>query len=182
MRMERGPSVTLERAAEVDLPEFRRELQEAFRIAVVETFGDSDYGPIPSDQDVQESFDAPGAAVYHIVHNGERAGGAVVRINSETGHNSLDLFYVSPKHHSRGLGLSAWKAIEAQYPDTVLWETATPYFEKRNIHFYVNKCGFHIVEFYNEHHPDPRMHDPEDEHDDSLPGMDGFFKFQKVMK
>ena len=28
------------------------------------------------------------------------------------------------------------------------------YFEVRNIHFYVNKCGFHIVEFFNEHHPD----------------------------
>jgi hypothetical protein len=28
-----------------------------------------------------------------------------------------------------------------------VWETMTPYFEKRNIHFYVNKCGFHIVEF-----------------------------------
>ena len=27
------------------------------------------------------------------------------------------------------------------------------YFEKRNIHFYVNRCGFHIVEFFNSHHP-----------------------------
>ena len=26
---------------------------------------------------------------------------------------------------------------------------------KRNIHFYVNRCGFHIVEFFNEKHPDP---------------------------
>lgn len=25
--------------------------------------------------------------------------------------------------------------------------TCTPYFEKRNIHFYVNKCGFYIVEY-----------------------------------
>ena len=25
----------------------------------------------------------------------------------------------------------------------------TPYFEKRNIHFYVNRLGFHIVEFWN---------------------------------
>ena len=41
---------------------------------------------------------------------------------------------------------------------TIAWETITPYFEKRNVHFYVNKCGFHIVEFFNEHHPDP--HDP----------------------
>ena len=30
------------------------------------------------------------------------------------------------------------------------WELVTPYFEVRNIHFYVNKCGFHIVEFFNE--------------------------------
>ena len=28
-------------------------------------------------------------------------------------------------------------------------------FEKRNIHFYVNVCGFHIVEFFNEKHPMP---------------------------
>jgi hypothetical protein len=25
----------------------------------------------------------------------------------------------------------------------------------RNIHFYLNKCGFRIVEFFNERHPDP---------------------------
>lgn len=31
----------------------------------------------------------------------------------------------------------------------------TPYFEKRNIHFYVNQCGFKIVEFFNEYHRDP---------------------------
>lgn len=40
------------------------------------------------------------------------------------------------------------------YPDVTLWETCTPYFEKRNIHFYENRCGFHIVEFYNANHPD----------------------------
>ena len=33
----------------------------------------------------------------------------------------------------------------------------TPYFEKRNIHFYVNKCGFKIVAFYNERNPDPHL-------------------------
>lgn len=29
-----------------------------------------------------------------------------------------------------------------------------PYFKKWNIHFYVNRCGFYIVEFLNEHFPD----------------------------
>lgn len=32
---------------------------------------------------------------------------------------------------------------------------------KRNIHFYVNRCGFHIVEFFNSHHPDPNDPDAE---------------------
>ena len=60
------------------------------------------------------------------------------------------------------------------YPDVKVWETVTPYFEKRNIHFYVNRCGFHIVEFYNSHHPDPEM----SEHiDEQFP--DGMFRFQK---
>ena len=54
-----------------------------------------------------------------------------------------------------------------------VWETVTPYFEKRNIHFYVNRCGFHIVEFYNSHHPDP--HDP----DGSAEDQDGMFRFLK---
>lgn len=55
------------------------------------------------------------------------------------------------------------------------WETVTPYFEKRNIHFYVNRCGFHIVEFFNSHHPDPN--DPDG---DNLMN-DGMFRFEKVM-
>ena len=34
-------------------------------------------------------------------------------------------------------------------------ETATPYSEKQNIHYCVNRCGFRIAEFFNTHHPDP---------------------------
>lgn len=30
------------------------------------------------------------------------------------------------------------------------WELHTPYFEKRNIHFYINKYNFHITGFYKE--------------------------------
>ena len=64
-----------------------------------------------------------------------------------------------------------------------VWETVTPYFEKRNIHFYVNRCGFHIVEFYNSHHPDPP--DPETGEENRYDGDDGFdgmFRFEKRMK
>ncbi|MDO4405138.1 MAG: hypothetical protein Q4C09_08890, partial [Atopobiaceae bacterium] len=56
----------------------------------------------------------------------------------------------------------------------------TPYFETRSIHFYVNRCGFHIVEFFNSHHPDPSDpdYDPQ-EVDDQFP--DGMFRFEKRM-
>lgn len=35
--------------------------------------------------------------------------------------------------------------IEKEYPDTAIWRTDTPGFSRRNHHFYVNKCGFHVV-------------------------------------
>ena len=72
--------------------------------------------------------------------------------------------------------------MERLYPETEVWETCTPYFETRNIHFYVNKCGFHIVEFFNAHHPD--LHDPEAGEENNYEGedFDGMFRFEKRMK
>ena len=80
-----------------------------------------------------------------------------------------------------GLGLAAWRAMEAMYPQTKVWETVTPYFEKRNIHFYVNRCGFHIVEFFNAHHRDPALAAPLCPDGLPLPGMDEYFRFRKIM-
>lgn len=54
-----------------------------------------------------------------------------------------------------------------------IWETVTPYFEQRNIHFYVNRCGFHIVEFFNKFYPD--LNEPE--MDEQFPA--GIFRFEK---
>ena len=42
----------------------------------------------------------------------------------------------------------------------------------------MNRCGFHIVEFYNSHHPDPNDPDERDiPVDDQFP--DGMFRFEK---
>ena len=49
-----------------------------------------------------------------------------------------------------------------------------------NIHFYVNKLGFKIVEFYNSHHIDPN--DPEGSSEESYEEFDGMFRFEKYMK
>ena len=63
------------------------------------------------------------------------------------------------------------------YRETKVWETTTPLFEKRNIHFYVNKYGFKIVEYLSE-----KYHNPYDEEGEGLSGGEDFFRFEKVMK
>ena len=107
----------------------------------------------------------------------------MLTIDEATHHNHLDLLFVDPAAHSKGIGYAAWQEVEKRYPETEVWETCTPYFETRNIHFYLNKCGFHIVEFYNSRHPDPN--DPETgcENDYSEEGENGgMFRFEKRME
>lgn len=173
--------VSLEEANRDEYPEFCRNLQYAFSAAVMDAFEHDDLeGPIPPDEDVWGSLNAPGAAVYHILSNGRRAGGAVLNIDETTQHNSLDFFFIHPDRHSQGLGLAAWSAIEAMYPDTKVWETITPCFEQRNIHFYVNKCGFHIVEFFHGRHPDPQR--PQCWDEDYQQEEETYFRFEKDME
>ena len=169
-------SVTLEIATKEDLPQFKKELQASFAVAVIETFDSALDGPIPSDEDIEASFNESGAVIYHILSNGEKVGGAVVTINEQTQHNALSFFFIYTNTLGKGIGTQAWKAIEEKHPKTKVWETHTPYFEKRNIHFYVNKCGFHIVEYFNKHHID--THSP-CEH--NLPSDEDFFRFEKTM-
>jgi GNAT superfamily N-acetyltransferase len=115
---------------------------------------------------------------WRIIKDGEKVGGAVVKVDGERG--ELELLFTSPNAHGRGIGYAAWCEIEKAYPQVKVWGLVTPYFEKRNIHFYVNRCGFHIVEFFNSYHPDPN--DPDSsrgEKDDQL--QDGMFRFEKRM-
>jgi len=113
---------------------------------------------------------------YCILADGRTVGGLVVSIHPETGRNELELLFVYPEEHGKGIGQAAWFALEALYPETKVWETVTPYFEKRNIHFYMNKCGFRAVEFYCEKHRDPAEPEGFEE------GPDEMFRFEKVMK
>lgn len=73
--------------------------------------------------------------------------------------DGIEILFTSPHAHSKGIGYAAWSEIEKTYPQVRVWGLVTPYFKTRNIHFYVNRYGFHIVEFFNSHHPDP--YDPD---------------------
>ena len=153
---------------------FITNIQAAFKIAAIKEFGDNGE-EIISKEDVEKSFNAKGAESYNVVYNDQIVGGTIIVINNKTNHNSLDLLFINPEFHTQGLGLLVWTTIEKLHPETKVWETHTPYFEKRNIHFYVNKCGFNIVEFFNPQHKDPH-------NSDNIVGGDYFFRFEKNMK
>ena len=161
-----------------DREQFIKDNQEAFNYGALEEFGLRDDhfeedGEIISRETIEASID--GGEAYRILQDSEPVGGVIIKVDGERG--DLEILFVSPHVHSRGIGYAAWCAVERLHPEVTVWETVTPYFEKRNIHFYVNRCGFHIVEFYNSHHPDPNDPDMAEQMDEQFP--EGMFRFEK---
>ena len=134
--------ITLTRLTEDDREQFILDNQLAFKYGAMEEFGERDNhfeedGEIISRKTIENSID--NGVAYRIREDDRIVGGMVLTINEETQHNHLDLLFVTPAAHSKGIGYAAWQEVERLYPETKVWETCTPCFETRNIHFYVNK-------------------------------------------
>ena len=209
--------ISLIRLSEEHTIAFKEEMQEAFEHGFkshchenVDADDDLNQWQVLPDKDFYQSLEAEGAKAYEAIsEDGQRLGGAIITVNGIMG--ELAFLYVKVGVQSKGIGQSIWKAIEAMHPEIEVWETCTPYFDRRNIHFYINRCGFHAVEFlrpfgskrpeverFNEHHPDPNM--PEQLTEQRQPSNsfewpsrdgsrqsqfdqeDGLFKFEKRMK
>ncbi|WP_242826762.1 GNAT family N-acetyltransferase [Butyrivibrio sp. NC3005] len=174
--------VKLEKLLPNDREQFILDNQEAFNFGALEEFGQRDNHfeedeQIISRDTIEQSIDSGEA--YRIMLEGKKVGGVIVRVEDEK--RDLEILFTSPKVHSKGIGYAAWCEIEKLYPKVKVWETVTPYFETRNIHFYVNRCGFHIVEFYNRFHKDPKeIEENEMDIDEQFP--DGMFRFEKIIK
>ena len=166
--------IKLEPLTENDTERFVRDNQEAFRFGAMEEFGprydhtDED-GEIISEKCILSAIRS--GAAYRIICKERIVGGLVIKTEGAKG--ELLLLFVFPEEHGKGIGYAAWSEVERMHPEVKLWETATPYFEKRNIHFYVNKCGFHIVEFFNNHHQGCGCENEHDGVDDEM------FRFEK---
>lgn len=176
----RIPVVALAPLDSDDREQFILDNQEAFLYGATQEFGMRDDhfeedGEIISRRVIEDSIDGKGAKAYRIIVDGEKVGGVVIRIDDDRG--NLELLFISPSQHSKGIGSATWREVEKLYPEVRVWETVTPYFEKRNIHFYINCCGFHIVEFFNSYHPDPNRLAGEGPGD-----FDGMFRFEKIIK
>ena len=142
--------IELKPLASSDREQFIKDNQEAFNYGALEEFGRRDdhfevEGEIISRETIENSID--GGKAYRIMQDGKPVGGVVIKVDGNKG--DLVLLFVSPKVHSKGIGYAAWCAVERLHSEVKVWETVTPYFETRNIHFYVNRCGFHIVEFFH---------------------------------
>ena len=172
--------IQLIRLSEEHTIAFKEEMQEAFQHSFQAYNKDDGEDPnqwqVLPDRDFYQSLRAEGAEVYEAIDtNGQRVGGAIITIDNLTHEGELAFLYVKVGVQSKGIGQAIWKAIETMHPEVELWETCTPYFDRRNIHFYINRCGFRAVEFFNEHHPDPNMPEQFDQED-------GLFKFEKRIK
>ena len=157
-----------------DIPLFKRDLQEAFQQGATFEYSNLDEQVLP-EQDIDASLSEKGSVAYVAMEDDRIVGGVIVVINEVTQHNRLDFLYVKHGLQSRGTGRRIWEQVEQLHGNTKSWETVTPYFDKRNVHFYINRCGFSAVEFYNPYHKDPR------DSGDAV-GEDSLFRLVKVMK
>ncbi len=182
----KNTKVTLVPLIEDDREQFILDNQWAFKYGALQEFGKRDNhidadGEIISRKTIERCIDSPDSETYRIVVCGKKVGGVILKINKETHHNELEILFTLPDEHSKGIGYGAWQAVESLHPETVVWKTCTPYFDKRNIHFYVNKCGFKIDEFWCEYFK-PSHNLPDDEVYDHNEGPDEMFHFVKVIE
>ena len=101
--------IKLVRLSESDREQFILDNQEAFNYGALEEFGRRDDhfeedGQIISRETIEQSIDSGEA--YRIVCDGQNVGGVILRVEGENG--DLDILFVSPRVHSRGIGYAAW--------------------------------------------------------------------------
>ena len=131
-----GKDIQLCLMEEDDREQFILDNQEAFNYGALEELGCrnnhfEEDGQIISRQTIEQTINDGKA--YRIILEEKKVGGAVIKVDGEKG--SLDLFFVFPDAHGKGVGFAAWCLIEKLHPEVKIWETITPYFEQRNYTF-----------------------------------------------
>lgn len=166
--------------AESDREQYIKDMQEAFLLGAMEGGFPPDTREILPESDIDRSLNACGAVAYKAMLNGEMVGGAILVLDRKKRYGHLDFLYVKHAFQNRGIGAFLWFAIERLHPDIRVWETCTPCFEKRNLHFYVNVCHFHVTDYWNARHPDPGA--PLLAAEDGEEAEDGMFGFRKEIR
>lgn len=87
--------------------------QKAFNYGALEEFGCRDDhfeegGEIISRKTIEDSIDAGEA--YRIVQDNQKVGGVILRVEGDR--CDLEILFVSPIAHSRGIGYAAWCEVK----------------------------------------------------------------------
>ena len=165
-----------------DREKFIKDCQESFKYGATEEFGMRDNtcdkeGQTISRKHLEECLNNKNSITYRIVLDKEVVGGVILKFDEkEKKTGELGILFVNSNVHSKGIGTSTWMTIEKMYPEIELWITYTPYFEKRNLHFYINRLGFHAVGFFHS------KNRPKKNNTDEFLGPEEYFKFEKRIK
>lgn len=106
-------SITLDTLTAEDREQFILDNQEAFNYGALEKFGRRDDhfeedNQIISRETIEQSIDRGEA--YRIMRDGRVVGGVIIKVDGD--HGELEILFVSPKVHSKGIGYAAWCAVE----------------------------------------------------------------------
>ena len=107
-----------------DREQFILDNKEAFNYGALEEFGRRDDhfeedDQIISRETIENSIDSGEA--YRIMLDDEPVGGVIIKTDGN--HGELEILFVSPNVHSKGIGYSAWCAVEKLHPEVTVWET-----------------------------------------------------------
>ena len=128
----KNTKVTLVPLTDDDREQFILDNQWAFKYGAIEEFGKRDDhldfdGEIISRKTIERCIDSPDSETYRIVVDGRKVGGVILKINKETHHNELEILFVSPEEHTKGIGYGAWHCVlwlEILAPKLVNMKTA----------------------------------------------------------
>lgn len=132
-------NISIERATPQDAAELVRVQIAAFHNDALIYPGVEVGGPPGYDSVESTLRKITGDECYKIVHEGRIIGGMVVYQMGQ-GHCHLDLIYIDPDWHNRGVGTQAMRFLEQTYTATK-WTLDTPDWAVRNRHFY-EKIGY----------------------------------------
>ena len=96
-------------------------------------------GP-PGYNDVETVLQKIDEALYYKILDESQIIGGIVIYDEGEGHFHLDLIYIDPTYHGRGVGTQAIQFIEQTYP-AKKWTLHTPLYATRNHRFY-EKFGY----------------------------------------